>query len=208
MEGMIESSIALLEDAKQQLPPKAFEKCHGVVILESAQVGFLLSAQMGTGILLRHDKAHKKWSAPLAVGMTGIGFGLAGGLEKKHAIILLTDAHMTQAMASDFSIRTGFQSGLSVFGMGKEADMTAHLGSAGATLTKTQHTSSVGVYAGIEADVATLNPRTAVNEKFYGKKLTPKEIVFGQVEDISMPVCEPLDRLYQKLTELEKGSKK
>ena len=40
MKGTIESSLALLEDAKRYLPPTTFEDSFGIVISEFVQVGF------------------------------------------------------------------------------------------------------------------------------------------------------------------------
>jgi hypothetical protein len=56
------------------------------------------------------------------------------------------------------------------------------------------------LYVGFELEGAALAPRNKVNEKFYGKALAAKKILFGAVEDI--PTCEPLGRLHTKFTEL------
>ena len=139
----------------------------------------------------------------MAVGIAGVGAGISIGLEKNHTVILLTDDEMTQAMSSDFSLRIGWQVSLSLI-KGEAFDITAHIGNKGSAGTASQHTSTVGLYCGIQAEGATLAPRTAANERFYGQNFTPKKIVFGQVED--MPVCELLDILYTKLLHLEEES--
>ena len=74
MEGMIEEALKMLDDGYSRISirPSEIKKCHGIVFLESVQVGFLFSAQMGTGILLRHDKEKNVWGPPLAIGLTGV----------------------------------------------------------------------------------------------------------------------------------------
>lgn len=199
MEGMIDSAIQLLENPRFKLPPHLFEHSFGIVLLESVQAGFLFSAQMGTGLLLRHDKHTSSWSPPLAIGVTGVGAGLSMGAEKKHMVIFLTADQMTRAFSSDFSLRLGVQTSMVVYDVGEEMDLTAQIGNKGSGATSA-YTSSRGFYMGVEAAGSALAPRTAINKKFYGQKLTPKKIVFGNVEDV--PQCEALDHLHALLFEL------
>lgn len=220
MEGMIESALQFLQDPLTDavappgtmpkdadpyaaLPtrskPKAFQDCSGIVILEAIQVGFLFSAQMGTGILLRHDQATNTWSPPLAIGLTGVGAGLVMGAEKKQMIIFLSGDQMTKAMSSDFSIRLGVENSYSI-GYGEVGQMTAQVGNQGGTATSGEGTTK-GFYTGAQIEGTALAPRTAINEKFYGKKLDPKEILFGKPEDIE-PECATLKRLQHKLFDL------
>jgi SH3 domain-containing YSC84-like protein 1 len=199
MEGMIEAALKTLDEMKFAFPAKVVEYSFGIVLLEAVQVGFIISAGVGTGILLRHDKANEKWSPPIAVGLSNVGAGMSVGLERKHMVIFLTEAAMMQTMASDFSFRIGLQSSIAVGPIGEEVDMTAQIGAQGSGLTS-GYTYTRGMYVGIELEGAALAPRTKVNEAFYGKSITPKKVLFGVVED--MPVCKPLDKLHAKLLEL------
>ncbi|CAB9513864.1 LAS seventeen-binding protein 3 [Seminavis robusta] len=204
MEGMIQASVKLLEkwEFQERLSPKVVQHAHGIAILEIIQAGFLFNGQIGTGVLLRHDKTTNTWGHPLAIGLTGAGAGISLGAEKKHIAIFLTREQMTQAMASDFSLRLGLQTSLVVMDAGEEMDLTAHVGNKGSGVSSA-YASTLGFYLGVEANGSVLAPRKAVNEAFYGAKLTPKKIVFGQVEDA--PACEALDQLRTKLLELSEA---
>lgn len=221
MEGMIESALQFLQDpltgavapsntiSKDADPyaalptrtkPKSFQDCYGIVILEAIQVGFLFSAQMGTGILLRHDQATNTWSPPLAIGLTGVGAGLMMGAEKKQMIIFLTKDQMTKSMSSDFSLRLGVENSYAI-GYGEVGQMTAQIGNQGGPTATSGEGITKGFYTGAQVEGSALAPRTAINEKFYGTKLDPKEILFGKPEDIE-PDCAALKRLQHKLFDL------
>jgi lipid-binding SYLF domain-containing protein len=202
MEGMIENGLKTLEEMKLLLPAAAFQHSFGLVLLESVQVGFIFSAGVGTGVILRHDKVAKKWSPPVAVGLSNVGAGVALGLERKHMVIFLTETQMMDAMASDFSLRLSLQSSVAVGPVGDEIDITAQIGNRGAGATS-GYTQTRGLYVGVELEGAALAPRHKVNEDFYGRDIPVLKILFGTVED--MPACEPLDRLHAKLDELSKA---
>jgi lipid-binding SYLF domain-containing protein len=194
--SLIEVSHKSLEAMKLALPAAAFQHSFGLVVLEAVQVGFIVTAGVGTGIILRHDKVNQQWSPPIAVGLSNVG---AVGLERKHMVIFLTEAEMMHTMASDFNFRLGLQSSIVAGSMGQEVDITAQIGTQGAGLTS-GYTFTRGLYVGVELEGASLAPRTRVNTAFYGDEITPKKVLFGSIED--MPVCEPLDRLHAKLYEL------
>ena len=106
MERNIEAAIKIL-DNEDHLRAAELKKCHGIVVMAAAEVGFLFSAQIGTGILLRHDNEKNIWGPPLAVGLSGVGVGISLGAEKKDMIIILPEEQMTKAFTSDFSFRIG-----------------------------------------------------------------------------------------------------
>ena len=56
---------------------------------------------------------------------------------------------------------------------------------------------------GTSADGTALAPRTAVNKKFYGEKIEPKDVVFGQMQDLKPEGCEVVDKLHATLLALE-----
>ncbi|CAB9528935.1 LAS seventeen-binding protein 3 [Seminavis robusta] len=202
MEGMIESSLKLLEDAEsnaRDTPPEAFQEAFGIVILESMQAGFFFSAEVGTGILLRHDKTNSAWSPPLAIGLTGVGAGLSFGAEKKHMIIFLKEDQFDQtAMTNDFTISLGLEQSFAIGPIGESNEIASNIGNKGSGIA-TGYSTAVGLYTGLQAGGSTIAPRTAINKKFYGEKLTPKEILFGSIE---VPQSEALAKLHAQLSKL------
>lgn len=200
----MESSVDLLEEMAQLVPAVEFQQCSGVVIVEVFQGGLFLSAQIGRGILMRHDAVTNAWSPPLAIGMTGVGAGLLMGFERKTMVIFLNGDQMTNAMSSDFSLRLGMQNSIVLYDGGETLDMTAQLGNKGYALTSA-YTSTEGLYFGpLEVDGAAMAPRTAVNEQFYGQKLPPKQVVHRDIGE--WPNSDALERLHAKLMQFAQAA--
>ena len=65
------------------IPREIAQNATGVAILTVAHGGFIFSASIGTGILMRR-KPDGTWSHPSACGLMGAGYGLLAGLSVKH----------------------------------------------------------------------------------------------------------------------------
>lgn len=200
MDGMIEVSLKLLDDEGFCPPGKTFERSFGILVLEIAQGGLLLSGQIGSGILLRHDRESKTWGPPLAMGMVGLGVGVVFGAEKRHLLLFLTEEEMDLAASSDFTVRLGAQASM----LARELPNTENEGKQNIESDdcivggESGYSSTLGYYVGLEATVVVVAPRKAVNKQFYGESLKAKEIVYGKDKNTS----ESLDRLHAKLAKL------
>jgi lipid-binding SYLF domain-containing protein len=76
-----------LKPGIQGLPKNLFEDCLGVVMVSIIEAGFIFSANVGTGIvLLKQADGTFSQSAPCAVGLTGVGFGLLAGASVKDVV--------------------------------------------------------------------------------------------------------------------------
>jgi len=97
----------VLEQALQPGPnsgiPQAFFKaCKGVVLLSVIEVGFVFSGNLGTGILLKKlDENGTKWSAPVACGCTGVGWGALVGGSVKETMMFIFDEDTLQKIGFD-----------------------------------------------------------------------------------------------------------
>jgi lipid-binding SYLF domain-containing protein len=76
MQGMIWNANHVLDQALDPatngVPKALFEKCKGLILISVIEAGFIFSGNVGTGLLLAKKK-DGAWSAPCAVGLTGIG---------------------------------------------------------------------------------------------------------------------------------------
>ncbi len=199
MDILIKRAQRIVDEFGQESKMKPFFKhCHGIVLISSVEVGFVLSGNVGTGILMRHDMMNDKWSPPCAVEITGIGAGLYAGAEKKDICLFLTNRDMVKALTGTFQLRLGPHTSLTVGPLGKEFDFTLHMSSRGFVSTSSfAHTSGIGV--GISLEGAALLPKSGVNREFYGEKVAPKKIVYGQVDT---PEGSGVEQLHEKLQAL------
>ena len=64
---------------------------------------------------------------------------------------------------------------------------------------------SKGIFGGLSIEGAVLNPRKAVNAKFYGKEATPKQILFENAVTVPETPETLLPEVYAKLEKLCSG---
>lgn len=67
----------------QSIPVDLLRAAHGILFLTVAKGGLVVSGRVGTGLLVKrlpHEKNGPGWSAPVAMGIMGVGWGaLVGG---------------------------------------------------------------------------------------------------------------------------------
>jgi hypothetical protein len=80
MEGLIAKADVILRCAldpdRMGLPKDLCEQCKGILILSVIEAGFIVTVNVGCGILLA-KRSDGTWSGPSAVEVTGIGTSFA-----------------------------------------------------------------------------------------------------------------------------------
>ena len=111
------------------------------------------------------------------VGLGGVGLWAQMGAKVKELVLVLNTDKAVEAL-SHGKVKLG-------------AELTASAGPAGAnTEAETTFTNkdiysyaqSNGVFAGLSLEGSVIAPREDMNRKFYGKKVTPSEILAGKVQ--------------------------
>lgn len=169
-------------------------------------MGFLLAGTIGTGIVLK--KTATGWSPPLAVGLSGLGFGFLVGASTKEIIIFIYDDETLESIAKKHGCKLGSQLELSVGPFGRAADLTL-TGSRGGVGTVFSVAYSKGAFAGLSVEGGVLGSRDFVNNKFYCAIADPHDILFkpGSVRAPEYAGEQTLlDDVYAKLDQLERGS--
>lgn len=154
----------------------------GISFMTIVEIAFLFSGNVGTGIIMARRK-DGSWSPPSAIGISGLGWGFIVGASVKHIVYLIYDRETIKAMSGDVGVQFGAQVEASLGNWGRTAEVTSVLTNKGMGQNVGLSYSS-GVFGGISVEGAVCNPRSKINEKFYGKKVRPSEILFeaGAVE--------------------------
>lgn len=104
---------ALQPGPNSSIPQAFFKACKGVVLLSVVEVGFVFSGALGTGILLKKlDENGAKWSAPVACGCTGVGWGALVGGSVEEIMMFIFDEDSLQKIGFDkMGLKLGAQVG-------------------------------------------------------------------------------------------------
>jgi SH3 domain-containing YSC84-like protein 1 len=160
---------------ERQIPPAVLKNAKGFAIFHVIDVALLVNGKGGPGIVVA--RTNKGWSGPMFVGLGGAGIGAQIGGKVKHLVLVLNTDKAVESL-SHGNVKVG-------------ADLTVRAGPAGASaeaetaFTNTDmfsYAESNGVFAGASVEGSVIAPRDDVNNKYYGRQVTPKEILAGNVQ--------------------------
>lgn len=163
---------------EERIPKELLDMAKGVVFLTVVKAGFMFSGRYGTGIVLaKLDDG--SWSAPSAVTLSGLGWGLQVGAELTDVMLILSTEYAVKTFKSRAQISIGAELGVSVGPIGRsiESDVTA--GNKGATHAFS-YAQSKGLFMGASLEASGIASRPDVNRAFYGEKVTPSVLLSGE----------------------------
>jgi SH3 domain-containing YSC84-like protein 1 len=176
---VVETSRLTLEGFLADPANKEFQnlikKAQGVYITPSLLKGaFVVGVSGGNGLLLIRDKESGKWMGPAFYTLGGASFGLqAGGEASEVVLLLMTDRGVKAFMRSNFKL--GADAGIAAGPVGGGfAAETANLSADILSFSR-----SKGLFGGLSLEGAVVKVRGGLNEAYYGKKVSPSQILIG-----------------------------
>ncbi len=149
------------------------KKADGVLIAPDLLKGaFIVGASGGNAVFLVRDKKTGEWSEPAFYTIGGASFGLQIGGQASEVILLaMTQRGVTSLLGN--SVKLGGDVGVAAgpVGIGAAA-ATANLSADILSFSR-----SKGLYGGISLDGAVVAVRSGLNEAYYGKQVSPADIL-------------------------------
>jgi lipid-binding SYLF domain-containing protein len=206
LEGMIWNANHVLDLALHPATKKStdiLKGAKGVIILNTVDVGIVFAGTRGSGVVLAKN-ADGEWSAPSAVTLTSLKIGWTLGAKDKGLIMVFTDADAVDNFLSGSSVEVGGGFKTANETIAKRQDMGAVN-----TCMSTKGASSIYVYTykippaveGCSLDAITIKHQNKANERFYGKSVTPEQIICEGV--VTVPDGSGIPDLHKKLAALE-----
>jgi lipid-binding SYLF domain-containing protein len=178
---------SLLKDAK------------AVVIAPSYLKGaFVVGASGGNAVAMVREK-NGTWSEPAFYTIGGASFGLQIGAQSSQVILLAMTDRGANAL-TDNSFKLGADVGVAAGPVG----MGAQAASANLSADILSFSLSKGLYGGISLDGAVVAVRGSLNDAYYGKKVTPTDILVRH--DVNNPQTACLVQGLAKSTETKLAS--
>ncbi|XP_051911401.1 SH3 domain-containing YSC84-like protein 1 [Hippocampus zosterae] len=179
------------------IPASVIASAEGLAIISVVKAGFVITARGGSGIVIAR-LADRRWSAPSAIGIAGLGGGFEIGVEVSDLVIVLNHRRAIDAFTRGGNLTLGGNFTVAVGPMGRnmEADVTLRKMAAVYTYCKSR-----GLFAGLSLEGSYLIERKETNRKFYSRDLRASGILNGDVD----PPKE-CDFLYDMLNSYAEGS--
>jgi lipid-binding SYLF domain-containing protein len=168
----------ILDAPDKGIPDDLLRKAHCVVVVPGMKkAGFVVGGKYGRGFLVCRNNGGE-WGAPAALRIEGGSVGFQIGASETDVIMLVMDPRSKRGILD------------SKFTLGGDADVAAGpVGRSSSAQTDAtmnakilSYSRSRGAFAGVALTGATLRQDLDENGEMYGKKLTTKEIVNGEVK--------------------------
>jgi len=171
---------------------KLVKDARGVFITPQILKGaFIIGASGGSGVLLVRENKTGQWTGPAFYTIGEASFGLQIGGEASEVILLIMTERGVTALLSS-SVKLGADIGVAVgpVGVGVDAS-TANLSADIISFAR-----SKGLYGGISVEGAVVKVREGLNKSYYGKKVTPTDILIRKAvkNSHSTPLLETVSR--------------
>lgn len=164
-------------------------QCVGVVP-SLKRAGFIVGAKYGKGIVV--CRTARGWSGPSTIRIEGGSFGFQIGAGETDLIFIVMNKHGVQDLMKD------------KFTLGGDATaMAGPVGRSGEAQTDAlmraeilSYSRAHGIFAGVALEGSTLRPDNDDNRELYGRDVTQREILMGQVKRpaIAQPIYAELNR--------------
>jgi SH3 domain-containing YSC84-like protein 1 len=148
-------------------------RAKGVLIYPQVLKGaFIVGAAGGSGVMLAHEAKAPHWSGPAFYTMGEGSFGLQIGGEAMEVVLVALSEKGVSALLST-SVKLGGDVGIAAGPVGAGAAAATQNLSADIV----SYARAKGLFAGISLDGAVVDVRETLNEAYYGKKVTPTDIL-------------------------------
>lgn len=161
------------------IPKDLLDKAACVVVVPSVKKGaFIVGAKYGRGFIVCRNKNGVGWSAPGGVRIEGGSVGLQiGGSATDVVMLLMNQSAIDKLLASKFTIGADASAAAGPVGRTASAQTDAQLRAELLTYSRAQ-----GLFAGVSLEGATLRPDDDANKDMYGKPMSNKDVVQGNVQ--------------------------
>ena len=159
------------------VPQDLLGKSACVVVVPGVKKGaFIVGAKYGRGFILCRNPGGG-WSAPAGVTVAGgsVGFQI-GGSETDVVMLVMNEGAIDKLLSSKFTI--GADASATAGPVGRTASAATDVQMHAQLLT---YSRSRGLFAGVSLEGATLKPDDDANKDLYGKPMSNKDIVKGNL---------------------------
>lgn len=173
---------------EKAIPQAVLKDARGLAIMTVIKAGFGISGRGGTGVVVARTR--NGWSGPSAIGTGGAGFGFQIGAQVTEFVMILNTDAAVQAFSRDVNVTLGGDISVAAGPIGRTAEAAITPVAAIYTYSRSQ-----GLFAGVSLEGTMIGTRNDTNAEYYGRPVTPEEILSGKV-----PPPPGATRLVQVLT--------
>ncbi|KAJ3179055.1 hypothetical protein HDU85_005010 [Gaertneriomyces sp. JEL0708] len=162
---------------QSMIPPKVIAKAKGIAVITILKAGFVWSGRAGSGIVVAR-LPDGRWSAPAAIAAAGAGFGAQIGAQLTDCVFILNNDAAVKAFSHGGNLTLGGNMSVAAGPKGRSVE------GAGSVMNFApiySYSKSKGLFAGVSLEGSVILTRNDANRDLYGRKVTAKELLSGEV---------------------------
>lgn len=169
----------IMSAGDKAIPQELLENAACVGIIPNLKrAGFIVGAKYGKGVITCRDEKGPGWSGPATVRIEGGSVGFQIGLGETDVVFIVNHRSGMKALESDkFTIGGDASAMAGPVGRSTTAQTDAMMHAEILSWSRSR-----GVFAGVSLEGATLRPDNDDNTKVYGRPVTQREILRGEVK--------------------------
>jgi len=169
--AMVFDEIMAAED--KTIPAAILNKATGVAIFPSTiQAGLVVGGIRGRGVI--SSRSASGWSSPAFLTLTGGTFGLQIGGQAADIVLVINGQRGLENLVSN-QFKIGADAGLAAGPVGRNAQAATDIQLRAQILS---YSRARGLFAGVTINGSTIRQDVDANQRFYGSRLTTRQIVF------------------------------
>lgn len=182
MEKLVEESTWVVKDLKlgaEGIPEELLKKARGVIVCPGLIKGaFIFGGGGGNCTVSYRNPTTGEWSAPAFYTLAHASVGFQIGVESVDLLLVVnTDRGMRSLLRN--KVKLGADLSVAAGPAGRSASASTDLALKADIYS---YSKAKGIFAGVSLQGAVLIPYEDGIFAYYGKHLTPKEILFGKVQ--------------------------
>ena len=169
----------MMHASDKGIPQDLINKSQCVVIVPGMKKGaFIVGAKYGRGFVMCRRGSGRGWSAPAAIRVEGgsVGFQI-GGSEQDVIMLVMNRDGINNLLKDQFTL--GGEGTVAAGPVGRHPSAQTDAMMHAEILS---YSRSRGIFVGVSLDGATLRRDDESNEELYGRKLTNREILTGDLK--------------------------
>jgi SH3 domain-containing YSC84-like protein 1 len=163
---------------EKAIPEDLISKAQCIAIVPGVKkAGLGFGGQYGKGVLVCRGKGGSGWTGPSTVRIEGGSFGLQiGGSSTDLVMLVMNERGQEKLLQSKFTIGADAAAAAGPVGRKAQAQTDAQMHAEILSYSRSR-----GIFAGISLEGSTLRQDADDNKAIYGKDVTPKQILNGEV---------------------------
>jgi lipid-binding SYLF domain-containing protein len=155
------------------IPGAILGKATGIAIFpNTVKAGFVVGGMRGRGII--SARGANGWSTPAFLTLTGGSFGLQIGGQAADIILVINGQRGLENLVSN-QFKIGADAAIAAGPVGRDAQAATDIQLRAQILS---YSRARGLFAGVTINGSTIRQDVDANQRFYGSRLTTKQVVF------------------------------